>query len=133
MIVRGCTVCSSEGCETNVPPPSGSHTHVDADVRQEWRLLYSSEYDGKSFNTLLGRVSESPGPTLFLIKCVRAICVCCVCMCVCGRGGGGGLGLWAWVYCGCLCGHTFYVYVCTCVRSLLKPFPAYYLSVCVVL
>lgn len=36
--------------------------------RREWRLLFSSHRDGKSFNTFFGRVSATPGPTLLLIR-----------------------------------------------------------------
>ncbi|KAG2448783.1 hypothetical protein HYH02_006135 [Chlamydomonas schloesseri] len=36
--------------------------------RCEWRLLFSSARDGKSFNTFFGRVTATPGPTLLLIK-----------------------------------------------------------------
>lgn len=36
--------------------------------RKEWRLLFSSHRDGKSFNTFFGRVSATPGPTLLLIR-----------------------------------------------------------------
>ncbi|KAG2501261.1 hypothetical protein HYH03_001068 [Edaphochlamys debaryana] len=36
--------------------------------RKEWRLLFSSQRDGKSFNTFFGRVSATPGPTLTLVR-----------------------------------------------------------------
>lgn len=39
-----------------------------ADLCQEWRPLFNSERDGKSFNTFLGRAQASPGPTLLLVK-----------------------------------------------------------------
>lgn len=56
-------------------------------MRDEWRLLYSSEHDGQSFNTLMGRSCESPGPTLLLIKWVlletvtlaASVCLCQFC------------------------------------------------------
>ncbi|GFR42539.1 hypothetical protein Agub_g3446, partial [Astrephomene gubernaculifera] len=36
--------------------------------RREWRLLFSSQRDGKSFSTLFGRLSACPGPTLLLLR-----------------------------------------------------------------
>ncbi|KXZ42291.1 hypothetical protein GPECTOR_167g172 [Gonium pectorale] len=36
--------------------------------RAEWRLLFSSQRDGKSFNTFFGRVTAQPGPTLLLLR-----------------------------------------------------------------
>lgn len=35
--------------------------------REEWRLLFNSDRDGKSFNTLLGRLADVTGPTLLLV------------------------------------------------------------------
>ncbi|MEW5305231.1 MAG: hypothetical protein WDW36_007787 [Sanguina aurantia] len=41
---------------------------LSRDLCQEWRPLFNSERDGKSFNTFLGRAQASPGPTLLLVK-----------------------------------------------------------------
>mmetsp|Transcript_14049 Transcript_14049/g.30421 ORF Transcript_14049/g.30421 Transcript_14049/m.30421 type:complete len:469 (+) Transcript_14049:131-1537(+) len=38
------------------------------DLRKEWRCIYSSQRDGKSFSTLMGKLSASPGPTLLLAR-----------------------------------------------------------------
>ncbi|EFJ52534.1 hypothetical protein VOLCADRAFT_116007 [Volvox carteri f. nagariensis] len=36
--------------------------------RVEWRLLFTSQRDGKSFSTFFGRLSAAPGPTLLLLR-----------------------------------------------------------------
>lgn len=39
--------------------------------QQHWNLLFCSRRDGKSFNTLMGRLTAHPGPTLLILQ------VCC--------------------------------------------------------
>ncbi|GAX72981.1 hypothetical protein CEUSTIGMA_g433.t1 [Chlamydomonas eustigma] len=38
------------------------------DMRREWRCLFSTQRDGKSFNTMMGRLGRCEGPTLLLVK-----------------------------------------------------------------
>jgi len=38
------------------------------DMREGWRLLFHSQRDGKSFQTFMGRLTASPGPTLLLLR-----------------------------------------------------------------
>ncbi|KAE8098615.1 hypothetical protein FH972_016661 [Carpinus fangiana] len=35
---------------------------------EEWKLLYHSAYNGQSFNTFLGNISNEDGPTVLIIK-----------------------------------------------------------------
>ncbi|KAL9238876.1 hypothetical protein vseg_013247 [Gypsophila vaccaria] len=35
---------------------------------EEWKLLYHSSFNGQSFNTFLGNISNDEGPTLLIIK-----------------------------------------------------------------
>ena len=39
-----------------------------ADLRKEWRCIFSSQRDGKSFNTMMGQLGRCEGPSLMLVK-----------------------------------------------------------------
>lgn len=49
-------------------PIANSHACPLAGQRCEWRLLFNTQRDGKSYSTLLGRVLPLPGPTLVVVK-----------------------------------------------------------------
>ncbi|KAJ9514456.1 hypothetical protein QJQ45_016193 [Haematococcus lacustris] len=40
---------------------------VGKSMRREWRLLFHSQRDGKSFSTLMARLAAAPGPSLLLL------------------------------------------------------------------
>ncbi len=42
--------------------------HLPPSHRHEWRLVFSSNRDGKSYNTLLGRLAAVEGATLLLVR-----------------------------------------------------------------
>eukprot|EP00198_Chlamydomonas_reinhardtii_P001062 XP_001690397.1 predicted protein [Chlamydomonas reinhardtii] len=94
--------------------------------RCEWRLLFSSARDGKSFNTFFGRVSATPGPTLLLIrdKCQASVLagLALTYACMCSQGGAlfGGYASQPWAKSG-----NFYGDVSCAIFSLLPAVQVY--------
>jgi len=41
------------------------------DLRRQWRLLFNSDRNGKSYSTLMGKLSREEGPTLLLLRDAR--------------------------------------------------------------
>ena len=44
------------------------HCHRHPDMRHEWTCIFSSQRNGKSFNTLMGKLSRCEAPSLLLVK-----------------------------------------------------------------